>query len=44
MSVNEVHADVHKHDEDKPAMDSRVPRWRSMMIKQSIQGASVDVR
>ena len=44
MSLNEVHADVHEHDEDQPAMDSRVPRWRSMMIKQSVEGASVDIR
>ena len=35
---------MHEHDDDQPAMDSRVPRWRSMMIKQSIEGASVDVR
>ena len=42
MSLNEVHADVHEHDEDQSAMDSTVPRWRSMMIKQSIQAASVD--
>ena len=44
MSLNEVHADMHEHDDDQLAMDSRVPRWRSMMIKQSIEGASVDVR
>ena len=44
MSLNEVHADVHEHDNDQPAMDSKVPRWRSMMIKQSIECASVDSR
>ena len=44
MSLNEVHVDVHEHDDDQPAIDSRVPRWRSMMFKQSIEGASVNVR
>ena len=44
MSPNEVHADMHEHDDDQLAVDSRVPRWRSIMIKQSIEGASVDVR
>ena len=44
VSLNEVHADAHEHDDDQPAMDSRVQRWRSMMIKQSIESASVDVR
>ena len=44
MSLNEGHANVHEHDEDKPPIDTRVPRWRSMMTKQSIEGASVDIR
>ena len=45
VSLNEVHADAHEHDDDdQPAMDSRVQRWRSMMIKQSIESASVYVR
>ena len=44
MPLIEVQADVDEHDEDQLAMYSREPRWRSMMIKQSIEGASVDVR
>ena len=44
MSLNEVHADVQEHDEDQPAMDSRVSRWRSMMTKQSIESGSVNMR
>ena len=44
MSLNKVHADVHGPDEAQPAMDSGVPRWRSMMIRQSIEGASLDIR
>ena len=39
-----MHADVHEHGDDQPAIDSRGPKWRSMVIKQSIEGASVDVR
>ena len=42
MSLNEVHVDVHEHDQ--PGMDFRAPRWRSVMIKQSTEGASIDVR
>ena len=44
MALNEVHANVHEHGEDQPALDSRVARWRSMIVKQSIEGASVDIR
>ena len=44
MSLNEVHAYVREHDDDQLAMDSRVPRRRSIVIKQSIEGASVDIR
>ena len=44
MSLNERHGDVNEHNDDQPAMDAIVPRWRLMMIKQSIEGASVDMR
>ena len=43
MSLNEVHAYVRENDDDQLAMDSRVPRRRSIVIKQSIEGASVDI-
>ena len=44
MSLNERHGDVNEHNDDQPGMDAIVPRWRLMMIKQSIEGASVDER
>ena len=43
MSLNEAHAYVRENDENQPAMDSRIPSLRSMIIKQSID-ASVDTR
>ena len=44
ISLNEVRADVHEDDDHQPVMDSTVRSWRSMLIKQSIESASVDVR
>ena len=43
MLLNEVRADVHEDDDHQQVMDPRVRSWRSMLIKQSIESASVDV-
>ena len=38
------HDDVHVYDVDQVERESRVPKWRSMMIKESAEDASIGKR
>ena len=44
MSLNGVHADVHTYDVNQVEREYRVSDWRSVMIKESAEDASIGNR